>query len=198
VRRVGIALTLYEIGFEHRPWSTFADAEKIRPFNPLVRVPTLVLDDGDVLVESAAILDHLDRLVPEDRRLYPVREPERRRALKVASLAAGLADVVVSLFYEVRLHGEASERLVERRRRQILGTLEALESDRAKRPGDYWFGERIGHADIAVAASLRHAAESHPGLFALDDHPALAVHSARMEALPVFEKISQPFMPPPA
>jgi len=198
VRRVGIALALYEIAFEHRPWSTFGDAEKIRPFNPLVRVPTLVLDDGDVLIESAAILDHLDRLVPEHRRLYPTSEPERRRALKVASLAAGLADVVVSLFYEIRLHGEASERLVERRRGQILGALGALESDRAKRPGDYWFGDRIGHADIAVAASLRHAAESHPGLLEPGGHPALAAHAARMEALPVFRQISQPFIPPPA
>src|SRR5262249_34848211 len=49
VRRVGIALTLYGLPFEHRPWSTFSDAEKIRPYNPLTRVPTLVLDDGAVL-----------------------------------------------------------------------------------------------------------------------------------------------------
>jgi glutathione S-transferase len=46
VRRVGIALTLYEMPFEHRPWSVFRDAEKIRPYNPLTRVPTLVLADG--------------------------------------------------------------------------------------------------------------------------------------------------------
>ena len=44
VRRVGIALTLYELPFEHRPWSTFGDADKLRPYNPLTRVPTLVLD----------------------------------------------------------------------------------------------------------------------------------------------------------
>lgn len=196
VRRVGIALTLYGIPFEHRPWSVFGDAEKIRPYNPLVRVPTLVLDDGDVLIESAAILDHLDLLVPEQRRLYPAREPARRRAIKVASLAAGLAETAVSLFYELRLHGEVSERLVERRQRQILGALEALEADRAGRPADYWFGTDLGHADISVAASLRHAGEAHPGLFSLSDYPALAAHSARMEALPVFREISQPFAAP--
>ena len=49
VRRVAIALTLYRIPFEHRPWSTFGDAEKIRPYSPMMRVPTLVLDDGEVL-----------------------------------------------------------------------------------------------------------------------------------------------------
>lgn len=196
VRRVGIALTLYGLAFEHRPWSVFGDAEKIRRYNPLVRVPTLVLDEGEVLIESASILDHLDSLVPAHRRLYPTVEPERRRALKVASLAAGLAENAVSLFYEIRLHGEASDRLVERRRGQILGALDALEADCALRPGDYWFGPAYGHADIAVAASLRHAAESHPGLIQLDQHPALAAHAARMEAMPVFQEVSQPFTAP--
>ena len=45
VRRVGIALTLYDLPFEHRPWSVFRDIEKIRPLNPLIRVPVLILDD---------------------------------------------------------------------------------------------------------------------------------------------------------
>ena len=71
VRRVGIALKLYGLPFQHRPWSIFADADKIRPYNPLVRVPTLVLDEGEVLIESHSILDYLDSLVPADRKLYP-------------------------------------------------------------------------------------------------------------------------------
>jgi glutathione S-transferase len=72
VRRVGIALVLYGLSFEHRPWSTFADAEKIRQYNPLIRVPTLVLRDGEVLMESHCILDYLDSLVPADRAMFPV------------------------------------------------------------------------------------------------------------------------------
>ena len=43
VRRVGVALTLYGMAFEHRPWSVFGDAEAIAAYNPLRRVPTLVL-----------------------------------------------------------------------------------------------------------------------------------------------------------
>ena len=69
VRRVAIALRLYELSFEHRPWSTFGDADKIAPYNPLRRVPTLVLGSGEALIESAAILDYLDDLVgPDDGR----------------------------------------------------------------------------------------------------------------------------------
>ena len=94
VRRVGIALTLYELPFEHRPWSVFGDTDKIRPYNPLTRVPTLVLDDGEVLIDSHIILDYLDSFVSADWRLFPVAEPARHQALKVAALAMGLAEKV--------------------------------------------------------------------------------------------------------
>lgn len=196
VRRVGIALTLYGMPFEHRPWSVFGDVEKIRPYNPLVRVPTLLLDDGEVLIESHSIIDYLDSLVPPERALYPREEPQRHRAMKVAALATGLADLAVSLFYETRLHGQVSDLLVKRRRSQVADALAALEADRAKRQTDHWFGERIGHADIAVACALRHAGDSHPELISLAGHPALATHCAKLEALPVFRQISQPFIAP--
>ena len=195
-RRVGIALTLYGLPFEHRPWSIFADADQIRPFNPLTRVPTLVLDDGDVLIESHLILDHLDSLVPADRVMFPRAEPARRRALKVAALATGLADKGVSLFYERALHREMSQAWTDRCRTQILSTLAVLEADRADRRGGYWFGPAIGHADIAVAVAIRFIADVHPDLFSKPDFPALSAHAARLESLPVFQRISQPFVPP--
>jgi glutathione S-transferase len=196
VRRVGIALTLYGLAFDHRPWSVFGDVEKIRAYNPLVRVPTLVLDDGDVLVESHNMLDYLDSRVPAGRAMFPAAEPARHRALKVAALATGLGDKAVSLFYERRLHREVSDVWVERCRAQISAVLAALEADRAGRAGDFWFGDRIGHADIAVAAVLRFVTEAHPGLVTLADFPALAAQAARLEALPAFQAICQPFVPP--
>ena len=196
VRRIGIALTLYELPFEHRPWSVFGDVEKIRPYNPLIRVPTLVLDDGEVLIESHSILDYLDSLVPADRVMFPAAEPARHQALKVAGLATGLGEKAVSLFYEKRLHKEVSDVWVNRCRAQISGVLAALEADRAARTGDYWFGGRLGHADIAVATALRFTSEAHPGLVSMNDFPALKAHAVRLEALPVFQTIMQPFNPP--
>ena len=133
VRRVGIALKFYGLPFEHRPWSVFSDKEKIRPLNPLIRVPVLVLDDQDVLVDSHLILSHLESLVPAERSLYPAEQPNRHRALKVAGLATGLADKGVSLFYEQQLHKQVSPLWVERCRAQIAGALSMLEEDRAER-----------------------------------------------------------------
>lgn len=194
VRRVGIALRLYELPFEHRPWSVFGDADKIAAYNPLTRVPTLVLDDGEVLVDSVTILDHLDSLMPADRALHPRSGTERRRSLKISALASGLADKTVSLFYERHLHETASAAWETRCLQQIRGTLTALESERGS--DSFWFGDRIGHADIAVAASIRHMRESHPDLADIQAFPSLSSHCARLEALPVFQEISQPFVAP--
>lgn len=196
VRRVGVALTLYGLPFEHLPWSVFGDGDKLRAYNPLMRVPVLALDDGSALIESHAILDYLDSLAPPGGALFPAAEPARRAALKITALATGLADKAVSLFYEKHMHAEQSEVWASRCRAQISATLAALEACWAGRDGGYWFGERIGHADITVAAALRFTGEAHPGLFALSDYPALQRHAARLEALPVFQKIAQPFMPP--
>jgi glutathione S-transferase len=195
-RRVGIALTLYGLPFEHRPWSIFSDADKIRPYNPLTRVPTLVLDDGDALIDSHCILDYVDSLVPADRVMFPAAEPSRHRALKVAALATGMADKGVSLFYETAMHGEISETWADRCRTQILATLVVLEADRSDRRGGYWFGPVIGHADIAVAVALRFLTDVHPDLMSKAAIPALSAHAARLESLPVFRRISQSFMPP--
>lgn len=196
VRRIGIALTLYGLPFTHYPWSTFADFEKLQAYNPLVRVPTLVLDNGDVLIETLTIIDYLDSLAPAGQRLLPVDEPARHRALKVVALAGGMADKAVGLFYEMRMHDTASETWVRRCRAQILAAVAALEAERALQKSDCWFGDRIGHADIAVVAGLRFLNDAHGGLANMADYPALGAYAARLENLSVFRDIAQPFIPP--
>ncbi|MCX7304147.1 MAG: glutathione S-transferase family protein [Hyphomicrobiales bacterium] len=196
VRRVGIALRLYGLPFEHRTWSVFSDKEKIRPLNPLMRVPTLVLDDTDTLLDSHLIISHLESIVASERSLWPATEPNRHRALKVAGLATGLADKGVSLFYETVLHNDVSPVWVERCRAQVAGAMSMLDEDREERQSRYWFGENIGHADIAVACAIRHVTESLPDVVAMQDYPALRAHCEHLEALPVFREISQTFVPP--
>lgn len=196
VRRVAIALKLYGLPFEHRPWSVFSDGHQIRPLNPLTRVPTLILDDEDVLFDSHLILMHLESLVSPEKSLWPAAEPKKHRALKVVGLATGLADKAVALFYEQVLHSQVSPVWVERCRAQMTGALTMLEEDRAFRTSTYWFGEEIGHADIAVACAIRHAREALPEAVTMVDYPALHAHCDMLEALPVFREISQPFVAP--
>ncbi|HEV2704252.1 MAG TPA: glutathione S-transferase family protein [Steroidobacteraceae bacterium] len=197
VRRVAIALRLYRLEYEHRPWSTFGDADKIVPFNPLRRVPTLVLDDGEVLIESGAILDYLDERVGPAKALIAVSGLERRQALKTCALATGLSDKVVSLIYERVLHRETSDVWIARCRSQISSVLDVLEADRGHRTSVYWFGASIGHADIAVACALRILREAHAPLSDDARWPSLAAHGQHCEALPAFQAVQQQFIPPP-
>jgi glutathione S-transferase len=197
VRRVAIAMRLYGLAFEHRPWSTFGDADKIAPFNPLRRVPTLVLSDGEALIESTIILDYLDELAGPGKSMIASNGPERRHALRVCALATGLADKAVSLLYERVLRKDQYSKIwVERCQAQIGGVLDVLEKERAAIASPFWSGVKISHADIAVACVLRFTSEAHPSLVDPARHPALADHAARCEAMPVFQDIVQPLEPP--
>ncbi len=196
VRRVGIALRLYGMAFEHRPWSTFGDADRIAPFNPLLRVPTLVLDNQEAVIDSAAILDYLDECAGPARALIPEAGPSRRRHMRIVALGTGLADKAVSLFYERALHQQTSDVWTARCRTQIGAVLDVLERERSAVTTAFWFGSNIGHADVAVACALRFLIEAHAGVFALDAWPALRAHAETCEARSEFQEISQAFIPP--
>lgn len=199
VRRVAIAMRLYGLSFEHRPWSVFADADRIAQYNPLMRVPTLVMANGEVLIESHAILDALDAFAAPGRSMMPGGD-ERRQAQKVLALATGLCDKALSLIYETVVHKRATPAWVERCLSQIAGCLSELESSRAARAAGWWFGPTIGHADVTVACALRFLSDAHEGLFDLPEGwPVLAEHAARCEALTAFQEIQQPFrLTPPS
>lgn len=196
VRRVAIALRLYGMAYEHRAWSVFGEAEQIAAFNPLRRVPTLITDDGEALIESGAILDWLDELAGPERALIAASGLERRAALKVCALASGLADKAVSLVYERVIHERATPVWVARCEAQIAGVLDVLEADRAGR-APWWFGERIGHADIIVGCVLRFVGEAHPDVLDRTRWPALAAHADACEALPDFQAVALPFFVSP-
>ena len=196
VRRVAVAMNLYGLAYEHWPWSVFGDAHRLAAYNPLRRVPTLLLDDGEVLIESMAILDHLDSQVEPAHRLISSAGSDRRAALRFCALATGLCDKLVSLVYERVLHEQESEVWIARCTKQVADVLVALEQDCATLGSPYWFGSAPGHADVAMACAMRLLAEAHPDVHAAGAWPALTAHSSRCEALPAFSNVVQRFNPP--
>ena len=196
VRRVAVAMNLYGFPYEHRPWSTFGDAENVAHYNPLRRVPTLVLDDGEVLIESFVILDCLDEMAGPGKALAPRAGRERRAVLKTCALATGLCDKMVALIYERVLHETLSPIWVARCETQIADVLGVLERERASIAGPFWFGDAITHADIAAACAMRFLREAHPAIHAAGSWPALAAAAARCEATPAFASVMQVFDPP--
>lgn len=193
VRRVGIALTTYGLHFEHQPWSTFGDADSIAKYNPLRRVPTLVLKDGTVLIDSLAILETIDETVGHERAVLNRHGAERRDMLRIASFAAGVADKGVSLVYERVLRETIFPMWVARCRTQIMETLDLLDAERAGRKTPYLFGADLSHADVILATMTRFISEALPDEFDWSAWPALKAHSARCESLPAFAAIVQPY-----
>jgi glutathione S-transferase len=194
VRRVALALHHYGISFEHRPWSVWSESEDIAKKNPLRRVPVLVLDDGEALIDSAAILDAIDEQAPEERRLIAKSGHPRRATLRVCALATGLTDKALSLFYEHVLREPAHRSTVWAARcaLQIGETLDLLNAERAAAVGPFWFGHALSHADVAVTCAVRFVGETHPGLLHERERPALQAHAERCEGTPLFQKAVQP------
>lgn len=99
-RRVAITLTHYGLPFQQQALSGFDNRADVRASNPLGRIPALVLDSGEALVDSNAIIDHLDEAYGRDLALTPPKGPERRTVLKIAALMMGACDKGLQAAYE--------------------------------------------------------------------------------------------------
>jgi glutathione S-transferase len=98
-RRVAITLTAYGVAYEQKCVSGFGEREEVRAANPLGRIPALLLDNGETLVDSGAIIDHLDELYGGDRPLTPALGADRRAVLKVAAIMMGACDKALQAAY---------------------------------------------------------------------------------------------------
>ena len=199
VRRVAITLKLLELPFEHANWSIGRDFDRVREYNPLGRVPTLVTDDGESLMESAAILDYLDELAGPERALLPSSGPDRRRALNLMAMATGAAEKGVLQVYERVFRPEDKRHApwVDRCRVQMSGSLAAIDRYLGERGVSQWLvGKRMTQADITCVCvftflndALRVGADA--AMFS-----SLATLAARCESLPVFQETRTPFLVP--
>src|ERR1700680_2347221 len=103
-RRVAITLNIYGARFEQRPLSGFGNRAEVRASNPLGRIPALRLDDGETLLDSGAIIDHLDEVYGRDRALTPAAGADRRAVLKGAAIMVGVCDKGLQTAYERNHH----------------------------------------------------------------------------------------------
>lgn len=191
VRRVAASMNLMGIAYEHDPIPVFDDQDAVRKYNPLVRVPTLVLDDGESLVESYAILDALNETADDDKKLIPMSGPDRRQVMKLTAVATGTMDKTVWAVYEGRFHPKEKVHRpwIEHNEDQALGGLGFL-NDCAKAAGDGWLaGDRISEADVSAAVAFAFAAMARPKLEVGGKFPTLAALSERCEAMEAFSTV---------
>ncbi|MCA8002539.1 glutathione S-transferase [Burkholderia metallica] len=192
VRRVAISAQLLDLPFEHESISVFRHFDQFKASNPVVKAPTLVTDDGAMLIDSSLIVDYLDHRVEPERRLLPDAVDARLRALVPVGFALAAAEKTVQIVYEQALRPADKQHApwIERVLSQLEGAYGALEPLVAAANG--WLGgARLLQSDVTVAVAWRFTqfmAADYPVLARIDParYPALAAHSARAEALPAF------------
>jgi glutathione S-transferase len=184
VRRVGVSLHMLGVPFERSLLSVFSDANEMRAFNPLVRVPALILEDGECLIDSAAILDHLDERVGPEHALLPAAGKARRDALQTVVLATGINDKAVAITYERRKPAtKIDETWIARCRGQQDGALSELERRHAAAGADT---AKPMQPEITVATMMGYLRLRQPDTLAPGRYPALEALSARAEAHAAF------------
>jgi len=199
VRRVAVSLKLLEIPFEHANWSVGKDFDRIREFNPLGRVPTLVTADGLKLMESGAILDYLDELVGPERALLPRAGADRRTALNLMAMASGAAEKGVMQIYERVFRPEEKRHApwVERCHLQMSASLGALDRAVGERGVSQWLvGKRMTQADITAVCAFTFLNDALRVAADRVMYASLATLAARCESMPVFQETRLAFHPP--
>ena len=185
VRRVAISLQLAKLEFTRDTRSVFADADEMRRINPLGRIPSLVLDDGEVLIDSGAIVDYIDELLGSERSLLPERGALRRNALRIVALATGAIDKAGAVSYERMLRPPETIYMpwIERCLTQLASALAALEA----LPRSPWYlGARLMQPDITVGVMLGYLHLRVTDAFPAGRYPSLEALSMACEALPEF------------
>jgi glutathione S-transferase len=187
VRRVAVTMRMLGVEYEHRPLSVLRTYDEFRAVNPLVKVPTLVCEDGEMLIDSSLIIDHIESLT--GRSLLPEDVNERRRALQLIGVSLIAMEKVAQRIYELKMRPEEFqyEPWLARVTEQLGSALDWLEESLSGLGENEWlFGSDVTQADISVAIAWRfveHAAQSEARPEA---RPALAAFSARAEELPEF------------
>jgi glutathione S-transferase len=177
VRRVAISLRVLGFDYERDTRSVFGDFDEIRRINPVGRIPALILDDGDALVDSVAILDWLDETVGPHRALVPKDGRERRSALRRIALATGAIDKIGAAAYE-RIMRPPQLRWpdwIARCRAQGLGALVALEKEAWPAPA------ALDQAAITAFCAFAYARMADPEMTPKGCFPVLDALHAHLE-----------------
>lgn len=186
VRRVAVTMRLYGMPFEPVKLSVYRNADELHAINPQLTVPALVLDDGEVLIDSDFIIDYLDEMAG-DRALTPASGPERRQVLNVIAQAAVACEKVGQLYRELGWRPETVryQPAVDRFRAQIADTCQLLEN---RLQGEWFVGGRMTQADVAVAVLVRFidCFDASTGCRPAFETPKLRALSERCEALQAF------------
>lgn len=189
VRRVAVSLKRLGVAFEHESVSVFREMERFRALNPVVKAPTFITDEGEVLMESSLILDYLECWIGPGRGLMPSTLSERTRTLRLTGLALVAYEKAVQIHYERNLRPAERQHApwLERVSEQLRTACGELERELRAQPCSA--GVTIGQDGISIAVGWSFIQSVASDTVGADDFPALATFTAEAEALAIFRTL---------
>ncbi|EIP86420.1 glutathione S-transferase family protein [Burkholderia humptydooensis MSMB43] len=186
-RRVGVALNVLDIGFEHDPLNGYTEAARADLLNPVGKVPVLELDDGTRLIDSGAILDFLDERVGPERALAPRFGAPRQAMLQLAAIATTIYEKTTARYAEEhRADNGTQADLIDRYRTQTLNGFTAL--DEVVRSGGPIRSTALNLATITAVVAYDYAQATHPDLDLGSHARALSAVAASVADHPAFAR----------
>jgi glutathione S-transferase len=185
-RRVAITLTALGVSYEQRCVSGFGNRDEVRGHNPLGRIPALVLDDGETLIDSGAIVDHLDETYGGERPTVPRSGAERRAVLRLAAMMIGACDKGLQAAYH-RNHTPVEKRhqpWVDDCTAQMVHALSAVDA-MVDPSAPYLLLGRLTQADITAFVAER-LARFGLNVDTASEMPRLHAHVRKLAEEPAF------------
>jgi len=162
-RRTAITMKLLGIPFEHLNLNAYTDKEEVRRYSPMGKVPALVLDNGDSLIDSAGIIDVLHERAGPEKALIPGSGAPRLRALQLIGIGVNIYPKLTALYDEsLRPKSHQLQSAFAGFTEQAVMGFKLLE----EQAGDGWYvNNTLSQADIMAVVCYQAASQ-----FVLPDH----------------------------
>lgn len=172
VRKVRIVLAEKKIEYEFVVESPWTEDSKVPGYNPLGKIPVLLLDDNTPLFDSRVIVEYIDNVTPNNK-LFPAPNRERTEVKRWEALADGLLDAAVSALLEgKRPKKEQSTDWTKRQLAKVDRSLEFMAEELGEQA--FCMGTHISMADIAVGTALGYLCFRFPDIAWQQRHANLA------------------------
>lgn len=162
VRKVRVVMAEKKLEYELILDDVWSDATQVPQYNPLGKVPCLVMDDGGSLFDSRVIVEYLDTLSPVSR-LLPQTSRDRTATKCWEAIADGMAEATSAMHIEnaIRNPKHRSEDWITRQHNKVMGALTFMNDSLSTQPEEgpnnaqsFCMGVNFSLADIAVGCAL--------------------------------------------
>lgn len=186
VRRVAVSLRYFEVPFEQAELSVFRNMDAFGQINPLLKAPSLVCDDGEVLMDSTLILAYAERLPHSEKKLMPEALSNYQKATRLVGIGLNACDKTVQIEYErKRPHDKQYQPWLDRVQAQLVAAYDLLEGYAAD-TSDWLVNGEFSQADLTISVAWQFTQFMMPEIIDVNQYPALSVLSQKAEALPEF------------